>query len=197
MQVQVFVEGDANQEFRGIIPFTPYAPELLVPGCMDPAACNYAADATEDDGSCDYCGDACQGGGEYTITVEEYATDIVPGQTTYRFYQNMANEDDFLSSIYGNEDAPFSFETTTGFYNSQFGSTVASGVNPAFLHSSLIWLQTAGLRLVLRARMWVQRLRSARLRAAINPGLVPLLSVSRYQAKTLPWMMPQAEHGMF
>ena len=41
MQVQVFVEGDANQEFRGIIPFTPYAPELLVPGCMDPAACNY------------------------------------------------------------------------------------------------------------------------------------------------------------
>ena len=133
MQVQVFVEGDANQEFRGIIPFTPYAPELLVPGCMDPAACNYAADATEDDGSCDYCGDACQGGGEYTITVEEYATDIVPGQTTYRFYQNMANEDDFLSSIYGNEDAPFSFETTTGFYNSQFGSTVASGVNPAFI----------------------------------------------------------------
>ncbi|MDA1336802.1 MAG: hypothetical protein O2818_07940, partial [Bacteroidetes bacterium] len=133
MQVQVFVEGDSNQEFRGIIPFTPYAPELIVPGCMDSVACNYSVDATEDDGSCVYCGAACEGGSDYTMTVEVYGTDLVPGQTTYRLYQNMANGDDFLSSIYGNEDAPFAFETTTGFYNSQFGGAVASAINPAFL----------------------------------------------------------------
>ena len=85
MQVQVFVEGDASQEFRGIIPFTPYAPELLVDGCTDPAACNYDSSADTDDGSCDYCGEACAGGGDYTMTVEVYAEDVVPGQTTYRF----------------------------------------------------------------------------------------------------------------
>ena len=45
----------------------------------------------------------------------------------------MVNADDFLSSVYGNEDAPFALETTTGFFNSQFGSTFASGINPAFL----------------------------------------------------------------
>ena len=70
---------------------------------------------------------------DYTLSLEVYATDIVPGQTTYRFYQNMANTDDFMSSVYGNNEVPFSLSTTTGFYNSQFGSTVASGVNPAFL----------------------------------------------------------------
>ena len=30
MQVQVFVEGDASQEFRGIIPFTPPIPRLVI-----------------------------------------------------------------------------------------------------------------------------------------------------------------------
>ena len=38
-----------------------------------------------------------------------------------------------MSSVYGNEDAPFAFETTTGFFNSQFGGSVASAINPAFL----------------------------------------------------------------
>ncbi|HBP45277.1 MAG TPA: hypothetical protein DD635_05200, partial [Flavobacteriales bacterium] len=70
MQVQVFVEGDASQEFRGIIPFTPYAPELLNDGCTDPLACNFDEEATEDDGSCVYCGAECIVGNDYTMTVE-------------------------------------------------------------------------------------------------------------------------------
>ena len=37
-----------------------------------------------------------------------------------------------LFSVYGGEVAPLAIETTTGFYNSQFGSVVASGVNPAY-----------------------------------------------------------------
>ena len=38
----------------------------------------------------------------------------------------------FLSSIYGNEIDHFYLTTETGFYNDQFGSSVASGINPAF-----------------------------------------------------------------
>ena len=100
------------------------------------AACNYNADATDDDGSCDFC--SCAGestGGEasgYTLTVEEHAVDVVPGQTTYRLYVDLVNADDFLSSVYGNDTDPLSIATDSGFYNDTFGSTVASGINPAF-----------------------------------------------------------------
>ena len=34
---------------------------------------------------------------DYSMTVEVYGEDLLAGHTTYRFYMNMANEDDFLS----------------------------------------------------------------------------------------------------
>ena len=71
--------------------------------------------------------------GQYSLTVSEHATDIVPGQTTYRMYVDMINPGDFLSSVYGNEGDPMSFSTSDGFYNDAFGATVASGINPAFI----------------------------------------------------------------
>ncbi|HBL38973.1 MAG TPA: hypothetical protein DDZ19_07815, partial [Flavobacteriales bacterium] len=70
---------------------------------------------------------------EYTITLEEHATDIVPEQTTYRLYFDMINADDFLSSVYGGDTDPLSITTTTGFYNDPFGAVTADGINPAFL----------------------------------------------------------------
>ncbi len=71
--------------------------------------------------------------GQYSLTVSEYSTDIILGQTTYRMHVNMLNSDDFLSSVYGNQNDPFYFSTSDGFYNDSFatGST-AGGVNPAF-----------------------------------------------------------------
>ena len=102
-------------------------------GCTDEFACNYNEEATQDDGSCEYCGESCGETTGYTLTVEVHAEDIVSGFTTFRIYQNMQNLDDFLSAVIGNEDAPFVFETTTGFYNSQYGGAVASSINPAFL----------------------------------------------------------------
>ena len=104
-------------------------------GCTDAMACNYDAEATDDDGSCDYCScsDGSVSSSDYSMTVEVYGEDLLAGHTTYRFYMNMANEDDFLTPIYGNDLDAFSLTTSTGFYNSEFGSTVASGINPAFI----------------------------------------------------------------
>ena len=69
------------------------------------------------------------------MTVEEHAVDGVVGTTTYRFYVNMQNPDDFLSSVYGNVDDPLTISTGgTGFYNdaSATGGS-AAGINPSFL----------------------------------------------------------------
>ena len=69
----------------------------------------------------------------YTLTVEEHAVDIVPGQTTYRVYVDMVNETDFLSSVYGGEGEALSLTTTTGFFNSDFGGTTGGDINPVLL----------------------------------------------------------------
>ncbi|MDE0872219.1 MAG: hypothetical protein OSA37_09910, partial [Flavobacteriales bacterium] len=70
---------------------------------------------------------------EYTLTAEEYIIDGIPGETTYRFYIDMVNDDDFLSSGYGGDTDPMSITTTTGFYNDTFATgATADGVNPAF-----------------------------------------------------------------
>ncbi|MDA8606736.1 hypothetical protein N9L13_06865 [Flavobacteriales bacterium] len=70
---------------------------------------------------------------DYTLTVEEHAVDIVPGQTTYRVYVDMVNETDFLSSVYGGEGEPLNLTTTTGFFNSDFGGATGGDINPALL----------------------------------------------------------------
>lgn len=105
-------------------------------GCTDAVACNYDAQATDNDGSCDFCSCGNTGGlpsgFEYTMTIEEHASDIVEGLITYRFYANLVNSDDFLSSVFGNSDNVFSLQTSDGFYNSTFGGTTADQINPAF-----------------------------------------------------------------
>jgi hypothetical protein len=110
-----------------------------VAGCTASNACNYNASATDDNGTCDFC--SCAGGGgpslpAYTMTVEQFSSAFVPGQTTYRFYIDMLNATDFLSSIYGNNLTPLYINTTTGsFYNDGFATgETAGGINP-FLFS--------------------------------------------------------------
>ena len=71
-------------------------------------------------------------GQAYTVTVAEHAVDIVEGHTTYRLYVDMVNPEDKLSSISGGGDTPLILTTTDGFYNDDFGGTVASAINPAF-----------------------------------------------------------------
>ncbi len=71
---------------------------------------------------------------DYTLTVEEYAVDGIAGSTTYRFYVDMANPDDFMSSVFGNEEDPFALTTTEPFYNDPAATGgSAGGINPSFL----------------------------------------------------------------
>ncbi|MGB1074850.1 MAG: hypothetical protein ACPGYK_01590, partial [Flavobacteriales bacterium] len=110
-----------------------------VEGCTASNACNYDSSATDDDGSCDFCSCANVAGlpslTGYTLAIEEYAVDGVPGTTTYRYYVEMANPDDFLSSVFGNSDDPMTISTGgMGFYNDAAATGgSADGVNPSFL----------------------------------------------------------------
>lgn len=51
VQLQVFMNADQEQEWRDLMPFV-----VVTEGCMDPVACNYDEQATEDDGSCTFPG---------------------------------------------------------------------------------------------------------------------------------------------
>ena len=105
-------------------------------GCTDAAACNYDADATEEDGSCDYCSCGGDGAGEgvaYPLTVEA-APAATAGLTTYRFYVDMQDATDRMSAVFGNDQASLLVNTPGGAFNSPFNSSWnASGINPAFL----------------------------------------------------------------
>jgi len=68
---------------------------------------------------------------QYSLTVKEHGVDIDLGQTIYRLYVDMVNGDDFLHSVYGDENNPLSIATSDRFYNDVSGSTVAPGINPA------------------------------------------------------------------
>ena len=52
--------------------------------------------------------------------------------TTYRMYVTTPNTNDVISAIYGEEEVPLVISTTTSFFQSEFGSVLGSGINPAF-----------------------------------------------------------------
>ena len=125
------------------------------PGCTDSDAFNYNPTVIEDDGSClfleDFCADesACNyhpdaaepvGPSAYCIEVEVVSENIGPlvgpsgttdltGYTCYRAYITMENEDDFLSSISGDDINPTSVTTTTDFFHALLGNATPNGIN--------------------------------------------------------------------
>ena len=105
-------------------------------GCIDDAACNYDADATQDDGSCDYCScasDAAGGQNGFNLSVETHAEGGVFGLTTYRVYVTTPNETDFVSAIAGDEINPSYLRTSTSFYqNAARWFDCGDAINPLF-----------------------------------------------------------------
>ena len=71
---------------------------------------------------------------QYTLTVDT-ATAVDPALgTTYRFYINLEDATDQVSSVYGNNQTTLAVDAPAGVYNSPFNASWnASGINPAFL----------------------------------------------------------------
>jgi hypothetical protein len=103
-----------------------------VSDCSDPLACNYTSDASGD-GPCDYCTCTLDTASFFTLSIDEYATDIIEGQTTYRIYLNATDPADVVSAVFGSDVDPLSVSTSTGFYNDTFGGVTGSDINPFML----------------------------------------------------------------
>ena len=93
---QVFINGDGSQEYRET--FFIGAPPA-VPGCIDNTACNYNAEATEDDGSCTYADPGLNCDGSCIDDADGDGVcdgDEVPGCTDAEAtnYSEMATDDD-------------------------------------------------------------------------------------------------------
>lgn len=116
-------------------------------GCTDPLANNFDAGATESNGSCTYdpvCNDplACNYDANwgYCIQVDTVAVhegmvgDVdLTGFSTYRLYALCQNADDFVSGVFGDDNAPTIITSSTDFFQSPFGDGLATGINPALM----------------------------------------------------------------
>jgi hypothetical protein len=102
-------------------------------GCTDVLACNYTLGSLIDDGSCDYCSCALDGdGGQngFGLAVEEHAVNGIAGMTTYRLYVTTPGATDFVSAVAGDELNPSYLRTSTSFYQDENGGLTAGAINP-------------------------------------------------------------------
>ena len=108
-----------------------------IEGCQDATACNFDMTATDEDGSCAYCGcDNLTGLSAYSLTIEEHAVDGIAGHTTYRAYINMEHPNDYLSAVFGENEAlafALSSTATPNWYNHENGVDFATDLNEAFI----------------------------------------------------------------
>ena len=58
--------------------------------------------------------------------------DIPAGYTTYRVYAELTNELDFVSSVYGDADAPISLQSTGTIYQTTLGGLYGTNIPSAF-----------------------------------------------------------------
>ena len=100
---------------------------------MDAAANNYNTNANVEDNSCTYDITGCTDSGIELELVTTHVSGSLAGQSTYRVYITTPNTTDVITSVSGNDDFPLSLATTTSFYQSVFGSSVATSITPGMI----------------------------------------------------------------
>jgi hypothetical protein len=89
-------------------------------GCTNADACNYNAEATDDDGSCRLSSE------DISLNLELHATHTsgeLEGYNTYRLYAHLTQPEDKLDAVYGTYDNPLIIDGSIGdFYHHPYGS---------------------------------------------------------------------------
>ena len=112
------------------------APELVIPEDYT-AECD--EDLTFDDASAtDNCA-VCDENFDFTSTVDGYGLSLelvasheggaLDGMRTYRVYLDVANSDDQVTSLTGNDEFALAFNTTTSFYQNAFGGPTPNDIS--------------------------------------------------------------------
>ena len=71
---------------------------------------------------------------EYMVHDGENGISLLDGQTTYRFYVQCTDPDDFVSAVYGGQGSPLMVEVDSPMYNTPFASgSTGGGINPLIL----------------------------------------------------------------
>ena len=96
--VQVFLNGDNENQFRELLPINVVGP---LEGCTDPEACNYDSGVCDDDGSCDY---SCLGCTDVEAANFDATATLDDGSCLYFVtscdYVGQPNWEDYAQGIY-------------------------------------------------------------------------------------------------
>lgn len=110
--------------------------ELEVMGCMAFNACNFSEVATDDDGSCEFCSCADEEVPVYGLevdTVQVHVGGALDGMVTYRLYATTEHEEDFVSSVFGNDIDTLMMNSTTTWHQDELGALLPQNINIGIL----------------------------------------------------------------
>ena len=126
--------GNSSSAHRRFLLLTT-APELVIPEDYT-AECD--EDLTFDASATDNCA-VCDENFDFTSTVDGYGLSLelvasheggaLDGMRTYRVYLDVANSDDQVTSLTGNDEFALAFNTTTSFYQNAFGGPTPNDIS--------------------------------------------------------------------
>ena len=141
-----------------------------VSDCSDPLACNYTSGASGD-GPCEYCTCTLDTASFFTLSIEEHATDIIEGHTTYRIYLNATDPTDVVSAVFGSDvgSTPFRCPRVPGFTTTRSVESRDPTSTPSCSASYSNWRRIAGSPL--DQRITAKAMQSPPSKAPTNLGL--------------------------
>ena len=100
--------------------------------CSHPLACNFHPNAQSDSG-CEFCSCDIDTTAYYSLEFIAFGSDITEGTKIFRIYLNAVGETNAISAVFGSDEEPLQLNTSTGFYNNEFGGVTAWSINPFLL----------------------------------------------------------------